>query len=111
MQRALHPVAFLLAAVLAFALAPLANAKIYKWVMPDGSIQYSDRPQEEGAKEAELPPLQLYTAPPTPAAEEKAGEEEEGAPAEEAGYTTVEFVSPKAGEVIRDNGDTNSTVV
>ncbi len=106
MRRASPLVALLLAAVLPFALAGPANAKIYKWVMPDGSIQYSDRPQEEGAKEAELPPLQLYTAPPPPAEDPQSEDDDVAAPAEAVDYTTVEFVSPKAGEVIRDNGGT-----
>jgi len=80
-----------------------AHAKVYKWVLPDGSIQYSDRPPAGGGKEAQLPPLQLYSAPPAPAQtrEKKA----EDAPAG-VKYQVVEVVSPKAGEVIRDNGGT-----
>jgi hypothetical protein len=99
----MHKAAYLLIAILALACLPV-HGKVYKWVMPDGSIEYSDRPQEEGAKEAELPPLQLYSAPPAPAAAE---EEKEEAPAT-VKYEVVEVISPKSGEVIRDNGGTIS---
>ena len=42
----LRPALFAVLVSLAFA-APAQ--KVYKWVMPDGSIRFSDRPQEAGA--------------------------------------------------------------
>lgn len=91
-------------AVILVAVAPPAAGKVYKWVMPDGSIQYSDRPQEEGAEQVDLPPLQLYTAPPTPATSQAEDAEEKDEEAVARGYDKVEFVKPTPGEVIRDNG-------
>ena len=79
----------------------VVSAKIYKWVLPDGSIKYSDKPQESGATEVKLPPLQTYTpAPPPPprqAAEEVTGAQEEG-------YEVLEVLAPGHDESIRDNG-------
>lgn len=81
-----------------------AQAKVYKWVMPDGSIQYSDKPQVAGAKEVELPPLQLYTAPPTPPPASASAKADEKKAANAQGYDVVKVAQPGAGEVIRDNG-------
>jgi hypothetical protein len=78
------------------------QAKIYKWVMPDGSIQYSDRPQEEGAKELDLPPLQTFTPPPTPALDRDDEDQKTAA----AGYDSVRVVAPKPDESLRDNAGT-----
>ena len=97
--------ACLLAVLLAVGAVPAA-AKIYKWVMPDGSIQYSDRPQEEGAKEVDLPPLQTFSPPPTPARTPAAGDDAQARDAQ--GYEVVKVVSPADGEVVRDNGGTVS---
>lgn len=88
---------------LALVAAPPAGAKIYKWVLPDGTITYSDRPQEKGAKEMKLPPLQTYTPPPTPAPAPGPGTDKDK-PA--TGYEVVKVVSPQPDEVIRDNGGT-----
>lgn len=98
----MHKAAHLLVAFTVLACPPAAG-KVYKWVMPDGSIQYSDQPQVKGAKEVELPPLQIYTPPPAPA---PAAEEPAGDASAAVKYDVVEVVSPKAGEVIRDNGGT-----
>ncbi len=100
----MHKAAPLLIAISALVCLP-AHGKVYKWVKPDGSIEYSDRPQEEGAKEAELPPIQFYTAPPPPAA---TSEEKSDRPPAAAKYEVVEVIAPKSGEVIRDNGGTIS---
>ena len=85
-----------------------AQTKIYKWVLPDGSIQYSDSPQEEGAKAVELPPLQIYSAPRRAQAAES---ETEAGKAKDGRYDSVKVVSPKADESIRDNGGTVSVRV
>ena len=86
-------------------LAPGAvSAKIYKWVLPDGSIKYSDRPQEKGAKALQLPALQTYSPSPTSSREDTS--EEDSAAVADAGYDSVEVVSPEAGAALRDNGGT-----
>jgi len=79
------------------------SAKIYKWILPDGSVSYSDQPQVKGAKAVELPPLQTYSPPPTPSATEQSS-----APALDLSYKKVEVVTPKADETVRDNGGTIS---
>ena len=85
-------------------LAPVpASAKIYKWILPDGSVTYSDQPQVKGAKAVELPPLQTYSPPPTPPAAEQSS-----APTLDLSYKKVEIVTPKSNETLRDNGGTIS---
>ena len=90
---------YLVLLILGFSLAAFGQGKIYKWVMPDGSIRYSDQPQA-GGKEVKLPPLQTYTAPPVPAAsaKPKAGADDKGAE-----YKIFEVQLPENGEVIRNN--------
>jgi hypothetical protein len=91
--------------LIALLLAPgVAPAKIYKWILPDGSIKYSDKPQEQGAQELQLPPLQTYSAPPLPSSGE--GAEQGSGPVAESGYDVVEVVTPEQGQSIRDNGGT-----
>jgi hypothetical protein len=52
--------------LLLFGLMPvLVVAGIYKYVAPDGRVEYSDQPREEAA-EVEVTPLQTYTPPPPP---------------------------------------------
>lgn len=52
--------------LLLFGLMPaLVAAGIYKYVTPDGRVEYSDQPRE-GAAEVEVTPLQTYTPPPLP---------------------------------------------
>jgi hypothetical protein len=52
--------------LLLFGLIPvLAVAGIYKYVTPDGRVEYSDQPRE-GAAEVEVTPLQTYAPPPLP---------------------------------------------
>lgn len=43
----------------------LAVAGIYKYVTPDGRVEYSDQPRE-GAAKVEVTPLQTYAPPPLP---------------------------------------------
>jgi len=90
---------------LLLAAVPAAGTKVYKWVMPDGSIQYSDRPQQEGAEQVELPPLQTFSPPPAPA-RSAAGSGGSDAAAQASGYERLEVVSPGPDEVVRDNGGT-----
>jgi len=87
--------------VLLALLATPAAAKIYKWVMPDGRIVYSDTPPVEGAKEVKLPPLQVYHAKPITA---PAGN---GAPSKKkaaAAYREFSVAAPENDSVVRDNG-------
>ena len=77
-----------------------ASAEIYKWVMPDGSIHYSDRPQEQGATKVELPQLQTYTAPNVSPVKNRSS----SAPNVFAGYQDFKVAKPADGETIRDNG-------
>lgn len=46
----------------AFAARPAVADDIYRWVDQDGVIHYTDRPPEDGAKPAKLPPLQSISA-------------------------------------------------
>lgn len=79
-----------------------ASAKIYKWILPDGSVTYSDQPQVKGAAAVELPPLQTYSPPSPPAAGQSP------VPKLDLSYNKVEVVTPKSNETLRDNGGTIS---
>ena len=91
------------------ALAAPASAKVYKWVLEDGTVIFSDRPQDEKAEEVELRPTQTYTAPtytaPTPT--RNSGEGAGTAPAGDdkpfTGYKKFDIVSPAHDAVIREN--------
>ena len=82
----------------AICVTPL-QAKIYKFVLPDGTVVYSDTPPEKGAREVELPPLQTFTPPPLPPSSPALTVDE---PA--ADYESFEVASPANDEAIRDNG-------
>ena len=74
-----------------------AEAAVYKIVNPDGTISFSDRPQE-GAEEIDVGTVQTVDTP-TPAAGKK--QPEEGT---FPGYDLFEVASPKNDETFRDNG-------
>ncbi|MDX1512818.1 MAG: DUF4124 domain-containing protein [Gammaproteobacteria bacterium] len=82
--------------------AGAVEARIYKWVMPDGSVQYSDKPQEKDAKQVDLPPLVTYTPKPVP--EKAEGESGEAAPPAAGGYDSFSISSPANDSAVRDNG-------
>ncbi len=87
--------------VLTLTLAAAAvEAEIYKWRLPDGSIEYSDRPPAAGAERIELSPLVTYSPPaaPSPGA---APETEDEAAFE--GYKGFAIASPADGADIREN--------
>ncbi|HSS65092.1 MAG TPA: DUF4124 domain-containing protein [Gammaproteobacteria bacterium] len=90
-----------LISVLVLALAATsAAAEIYKWILPDGSVEYSDRPPVEGAKKVELRPLVTYT----PSVNSAPSETTETEIAEEAdGYDSFTITSPANDSAIRDN--------
>lgn len=94
-------VAFVLSLAVMLAAGPADARKIYKWVLPDGSITYSDKPQQEGAKELVLPSLQTYTPPPAPAGTGAAGTADAGKQA--VSYESIKVVAPQPDETIRDN--------
>ncbi len=79
---------------------PSVAAEFYKWRLPDGSIEYSDKPPVQGAERVELKPLVTYTpsavpAPSTPPETEDAEEED--------GYDSFNISSPVNEAAIRDN--------
>lgn len=80
--------------------AASAGAQIYKWRLPDGSIEYSDRSPAEGAEKVELSPLVTYSPPAATAP--GAASETEG-PAEFNGYKSFAIASPADGAEIRGN--------
>ncbi len=80
--------------------AASAEAEIYKWILPNGTIKYSDRPPAEGAEKAELRPLVTYTPPPLSAEPAEAAPQAEPA---SKGYESFTIVSPANDATIRDN--------
>ena len=107
MKRAL-PVLTLMVLALP-ALAQTQTKTVYKWVMPDGSIEFSDRPQEEGAVLGEAVELQVSepgaqagaAAPGALPAGQDTGTDPDGTA---AGYDSIAVTSPTEGQSIRDNG-------
>jgi len=87
-------------ALLAALAATPCQAQIYKWRLPDGSIEYSDRAPEKGAERVELPPLTTYTPPATAAPAAAAGAEG-AAPFD--GYDRFTIASPANYATVRDN--------
>jgi hypothetical protein len=84
-----------------------ASAKVYKLVLPDGSVQFSDKPQE-GAEEVKLPSVQTFPPPPAPT-----NRASPSAPQQDAGatYESIKVVSPKPDETLRDNAGTVDVTV
>lgn len=80
--------------------APLVAAEFYKWKLPDGSIQYSDRPPVEEAEKVELKPLVTYSPPASSAP--SAPPQTENAD-EDHGYGSFTITSPADEAAIRDN--------
>ena len=82
-----------------FAAASAAAQEAYRWVDEDGVVHYSDRPRE-GAESIVLPEPNVATTRrvPQPAAAEQ--QEEEPAEEPQAGYTSIEIVSPGAEETL-----------
>lgn len=80
--------------------ATSAAAEIYRWVLPDGSVEYSDRPPVEGAERVDLRPLITYT--PSPASSSPATPAEESVEEGDV-YTSFAIASPADEAAIRDN--------
>lgn len=89
---------------LALALAATsAEAQIYMWVMPDGTVKYSDRRQERDAEEIKLSPIVTYE--PTPVAKKAEAEAPDAGAQEEAGgYDSFTISAPPNDTTVRDNG-------
>jgi hypothetical protein len=75
-----------------------SQARIYKWVMPDGSVKYSDQPQESEAEQVELPPLQTYTPQPVPKQTVKQAPKPKAVT-----YEVFNVTAPAENATIRDN--------
>lgn len=85
-------------------LSTAAAAGIYKWVQPDGSIIYSDRPPVENALPADLPPVQEIKVVP-PASPASDTDSSEGSRRENSSftYTSLEVTQPEDNGTLRDN--------
>lgn len=81
-----------------------AEAEFYKWALPDGTIEYSDRPPVEGAERVELRPLVTYT--PTAIPEQSAGSKAK-IPEPAEGYDSFSIASPANDATVRSPGSGN----
>lgn len=81
--------------------ATSAEAEIYKWILPNGSVEYSDRPPVEGAERVDLRPLVTYTPPATSSAPSVQKETE--STEEDEGYRQFTIASPADEAAIRNN--------
>ncbi len=91
---------WLLCALLLSLMTP-AGAEIYKRVLPDGSIVYSDEPSPQ-AEIVELPTLQTIPALPLPAPDTEARQNNQAAD-ELAVYRLLRITSPHNDQQIREN--------
>ncbi len=90
--------------ILALILAVPASAAVYKSVLPDGRVIYSDQPPSENATPAQLPAIQLIPAAPIPPPAEP--EEASEATKKTLAYRSIEIVSPAQDSTLRDNAGT-----
>ena len=83
----------------------LASAQVYKRILPDGSVTYSDKPQEQGAQALELPPLQTYTSPqPQPPSPPAPTVPQDTESAVDTNYDVFKVATPTPDESLRANG-------
>ncbi len=81
-----------------------AASKVYKKVNPDGSVEYSDVPQDDAAEPIKLTPLQSINL--TPLAPAPASQSAPPAPVKPFKYESIRILSPQDDEGIRsNNGD------
>jgi len=93
----------LLILFISLSLSAVAAPKVYKKVNPDGSVEYSDVPQDETAEPIKLKPLQSITLPPLPATSSQPAPVEKEKPFK---YKSIRIISPQDDEPIRsNNGD------
>ena len=88
---------------IALSIATSAAAAVYKWVNPDGSIIYSDRPPVENAVPADLPELQEIKIPPPPSPSPEPTPGEQADQSQTTTYTKLEITEPADNGTIRDN--------
>lgn len=81
------------------ALITSANAGVYKRVNPDGSIEFTDMPEEVGEKSIEVAPPSSYSPPPLP----KPAAPTAAAKKTAVSYESVAISSPAHDSTIRDN--------
>ena len=74
-------------------------AGVYKRVNPDGSVEFTDVPEEIGEKPVEVAPSSSYTPPPQP----KVATPAPAAKKDVTGYESVSITSPANDSTIRDN--------
>ncbi len=79
-------------------LPAMASAGVYKWVDADGTVHFSDIPQE-GAEKVHVPPAQTYQAPSLAPLTPAAAEPE----AQQGPYARFALITPNAEENIWDN--------
>ncbi len=90
-------------------LSASATAAVYKTVLPDGTVIYSDRPPAVDATPAELPPIQLIPAPPPPAVTDTPPSPDK---AEKKNYyQSIDITSPTQDGTVRDNTGTVAITV
>lgn len=87
--------------------ASSAGAEIYKRTLPNGEIEFSDRPPAEGAKPVELRPLLTVPALAAPAASESA---QGKTPAVSGSYDSFTIASPADDATVRSPGTGNLSV-
>jgi len=93
--------------VLALALLAFAtgvSAQVYRWVAPDGTVQYSDQPQP-GSTPVEVAPVQTIPAPPPPRRTTPPAKPRSTQPV----YARFDVLSPAEQESVRAN-DGNVTI-
>lgn len=90
--------------VVLLCLSASAAAAVYKSVLPDGTVVYSDRPPTDDATPAELPEIQFIPAPPPPAVTEPAPAPDKTL--KKNYYQRVEITSPAQDGTVRDNTGT-----
>jgi hypothetical protein len=81
--------------------ATSTGAEIYKWTLPNGEVEFSDRPPQEGAQPLELRPLVTIPALAAPAPPEAAQAEP---PANSEGYDSFTIASPANDATVRSPG-------
>jgi hypothetical protein len=94
----------LVVALFGLSVAVSASAAVYKWVQPDGSVVYSDRPPVENAAPTELPGLQeiKMPPPPPPSANDTSNNNQSGQ-RQNTTYTKLTITEPADQSAFRNN--------
>lgn len=77
-----------------------AEDKTYRITLPDGTVEFTDKPQA-GAKQIKLPPAQTYQAPPLPSSSPNSAPH-----ATPFIYNNLAITAPTPGETFRGSGGT-----